>query len=427
MLFIYQFLTIFLLPIYIIIILVRTVLGKEDTKRFLEKFSITNEKSFNKDKIVLWFHGASIGEIRSVFPVINKILKENKKINIVVTSVTLSSGGIIQREYRNNKRLRHQFIPFDNIFFVKRFLNKWKPNLVSLIDSEIWPNFITEIKKRNIPLTLINARITNKTYKRWKIVPSFAKKIFSSFDLSIASSEDSFKNLKKLKVNNIKFYGNLKFIAHEEKNKKLKVQTINFLKIKRVWCAASTHPTEEIFCIKSHLEIKKKYKNVLTLIVPRHIDRVKKIFQICKKFNLNTEILGSKNKINKDTEILLINSFGLLNQFYKYSNSVFMGKSLIKELRLVGGQNPIEATRHGCRIYHGPYVYNFLEIYKYLKFYGAAKEIKDSKNLSKEIIKNFKNPKKIHKNIIKKINQNGKNILNIVSIRIKELLKNEII
>ena len=121
MLFIYQFLTIFLLPIYIIIILVRTVLGKEDTKRFLEKFSITNEKSFNKDKIVLWFHGASIGEIRSVFPVINKILKENKKINIVVTSVTLSSGGIIQREYRNNKRLRHQFIPFDNIFLLKDF------------------------------------------------------------------------------------------------------------------------------------------------------------------------------------------------------------------------------------------------------------------------------------------------------------------
>ena len=161
--------------------------------------------------------------------------------------------------------------------------------------------------------------------------------------------------------------------------------------------------------------------------MPRHIDRVKKIFQICKKFNLNTEILGSKNKINKDTEILLINSFGLLNQFYKYSNSVFMGKSLIKELRLVGGQNPIEATRHGCRIYHGPYVYNFLEIYKYLKFYGVTKEIKDSKNLSKEIIRNFKNPKKTHKNIIKKINQNGKNILNIVSIKIKELLKNEII
>ena len=120
-------------------------------------------------------------------------------------------------------------------------------------------------------------------------------------------------------------------------------------------------------CINAHLTLKKHYKDIVTIIAPRHIDRVKKIKILCDKYNLKVQILNKTDLILDDREIILINSFGLLNSFYKYSKSVFIGKSLIKKLENVGGQNPIDAAKLGCKIYHGPYVYNFKEIYEILQ------------------------------------------------------------
>ena len=427
MFFFYQFLTFILYPIFVVLIIFRVFLGKEDKKRFQEKILIERTKIFDKKKTVIWFHGASLGEIRSVLPVIDKILKENKQIRIIITSITLSSGNIIKNKYGKNKRIKHQYFPFDNIFLVQKFLNKWNPNLVALIDSEIWPNFIIEIKKRKIPLALINGRITEKTYNRWKIISTFAQQIFSSFDICMAASKNSFKNLKQLQANNVKFQGNLKFISYKEKTDKLKKKTIKYFKNKKVWCAASTHPSEEIFCLKTHILLKKKYKNLLTIIVPRHIDRIENIIKESKKFNLNIKILNNKSNINNHAEVVLVNSFGLLNEFYNHCQSVFMGKSMLKSLKFVGGQNPIEAARQGCKIYHGPYVYNFFEIYDYLKNNGIAKQVNSSEKLAIEIAKNFKSPNKVNKKIIKKINQYGNTVLKNLLLEIKRLLKNEVI
>ena len=423
MFFLYQLLTTILFPFYVLVILIRLIQGKEDKKRFLEKILIKNKTFFYKSKFTVWFHGASIGEIKSIFPIVNKLLKKDKRINIIVTSVTLSSGNLIKQEYGNNKRVKHQYFPFDNFYLVKKFLSKWKPNLVMLIDSEIWPNFIIEIKKRNIPLTLINGRITNKSFKRWYKINFFAKYIFSYFDTCIAASKNSLKNLKALNARNAKFYGNLKFIPYKETNKKLKKQTLNFLNKKKVWCAASTHRTEEVFCMKTHLEIKKKHKNLLTIIIPRHINRTDEIIEECKKFNLKTEVLKNEKNIKASTEIVIINSFNLLSKFYEYCKIVFIGKSLVKKLKSVGGQNPLEAARKGCKVYHGPYVYNFFEIYEFLKLNNVSVKIINHKDLAKNIIQDLKNSQKINTKIIKKINQHGEKILNIVLLQIYKYLK----
>ena len=135
----------------------------------------------------------------------------------------------------------------------------------------------------------------------------------------------------------------------------------------RFWFAASTHRGEEQLCINTHIKLKEKFKNIVTVIAPRHIERTREIVSLCKNLNLNVQILNDKDIIQDNMDIIIVNSFGVLNNFYKYAKSVFIGKSTLKKLKEVGGQNPIDAAKLGCKIYHGPYVYNFKEIYEILE------------------------------------------------------------
>ena len=173
----------------------------------------------------------------------------------------------------------------------------------------------------------------------------------------------------------MKYFGNLKYIS--ELNKRNKNNKKNkTLSNRKVWCAASTHSGEENFCLNIHKTLRKKEKKLLTIIAPRHIDRSQEIIDLCKKNNFLFQIINTVNeKIKKNTEILIINSFGILDYYYKFSTSVFMGKSLLKRLKEDGGQNPIEAVRNGCWIYSGPYTYNFDEVYNFLNIKNIAKKL----------------------------------------------------
>ena len=405
---IYQALTIIFYPIFTLIIYIRKFIGKEDTIRFKEKIFLPPSSEYFKDKKIIWFHGASIGEIQSVIPIINYFL-EKKELKILITSSTLSSGKMIENEFSKNENIFHYYFPFDANFLINEFLNNFKPNAVVFIDSEIWPNFMREIKKREIPLILINGRITKKTFKRWNFVKSFSNNIFSLFDLVLASSKESFKHLLELNCKNIKFFGNLKFIT-KEKTKNLDKTLRNFFDNRKVWCAASTHRGEEVICLKAHREIKNIYPELVTIIIPRHISRIKEIFSECKKMNLQAQVLNNDEAINEKTEIILINSFGVLNQYYNYCKSVFIGKSLIKKLENVSGQNPLEAAKLGCKIYHGPYVYNFKDIYKYLQSEQISFQIDHHKILSENIINDFKKLNVSRVQIINKLNKVGDDI-----------------
>ncbi|MFL2882859.1 MAG: 3-deoxy-D-manno-octulosonic acid transferase [Pelagibacteraceae bacterium] len=415
---IYQALTIIFYPIFTLIIYIRKFIGKEDTIRFKEKIFLPPSSEYFKDKKIIWFHGASIGEIQSVIPIINYFL-DKKELKILITSSTLSSGKMIENEFSKNENIFHYYFPFDANFLINGFLNNFKPNAVVFIDSEIWPNFMREIKKREIPLILINGRITKKTFKRWSFVKSFSNNIFSLFDLVLASSKESFKHLLELNCKNIKFFGNLKFIT-KEKTKNLDKTLRNFFDNRKVWCAASTHRGEEVICLKAHREIKNIYPELVTIIIPRHISRIKEIFSECKKMNLQAQVLNNDEAINEKTEVILINSFGVLNQYYNYCKSVFIGKSLCKKLIAVGGQNPLEASRSGCKIYVGPYVYNFNEIYIYLESIGIVERINNEFELSSKIINDLKSPKTINSDNLNKIKILGNEIFDK---SIKELLK----
>ena len=164
---------------------------------------------------------------------------------------------------------------------------------------------------------------------------------------------------------------------------------LNKIRNRKIWCAASTHPTEEIICAKSHIEIKKKYNNILTIIIPRHIDRVEKIKTDLLNLGLKAITYSKPGELDENTDILIIDSYGESLKFYNVSKSVFLGKSLIESLANDSGQNPIEPARMGCKIFHGPNVSNFVEIYNYLKELGVTKKVNSFKDLSLLLVEEF--------------------------------------
>jgi len=413
----YKFFTYLFFPFSPIYLFLRKLKNKEHQTRYKEKLSIIKKPRDNG--FLIWLHVASVGEAMSIIPIIENCIEEKKINKILITSITLSSGKILEKKYNNNIKVIHQFLPLDIPILVKKFLEHWKPNLSIFIDSEIWPNLIFQIKKKNIPLLLINARITKKTYVRWKIIKGFAQKVFEKFDLCIASDKESEEYLKNLGAKNIKNFGNLKFSNTKNNfNKKLDSYFYNKIKNRKIWCAASTHPSEEIFCAKSHLEIKKKFNDVLTVIIPRHIDRTETINIQLKKLNLKTALYSKPSEIDNDTDILIVDSYGENLKFYDISKIVFLGKSTVESLMMDSGQNPIEPARFGCKVLHGPYVKNFREIYDYLKTSDITKQINSPEELSIALVDKFKENENKDYKVSEKIDNFGKNILNSV---IKEL------
>ena len=417
----YKFFTYLFYPFAPSYLYFRKLRKKEDLIRYKEKLSKINISRDNG--FLIWFHVASVGEAMSILPLIENFIHDQKINKILITSITLSSGKILEKRFNQNVKVVHQFLPLDIPILTNKFLNHWKPNLSIFIDSEIWPNLILQISKKKIPLLLVNARITKKTFIRWKLLINFAKKIFGKFDLCIASNKESENYLSILGAKNIKNVGNLKFSnIKNNSNNKLDSFLLDKIENRKIWCATSTHPNEEIICAKSHLLIKKNYNNILTIVIPRHIDRVKKITKELSKLNLKVSLYSQADQINISTDILLVDSYGEVSKFFNISKYVFLGKSLIKSLLMDSGQNPIEAARLGCKIFHGPNVSNFVEIYEYLKNLGNTKEVKNCEELSQSIVEEFKEDKAKDDMIASKIENYGQNILNNVIVELKKYI-----
>ncbi len=411
MIFLYKTLTNICYPLFIIFIYCRKILKKEDPLRYKEKILFSHFKVNRKNNSkLIWFHAASIGELKSIIPIINELNKRYKKTEFLITTITLSSSNLAREQLKDIKNSHHRFLPLDVNFLIKKFIKLWKPDKIFLVDSEIWPNLILEAQRRRIPIALINARLTSKSFNKWMLFPNIAKKIFGVFDLCMCSNIETKKFLNRLDAKNIHFKGNIKFI---DTINSVKIKDVNedYLTRRRFWFAASTHNDEDIFCIKTHLKLKEKFSDIITIIAPRHIERVIKIKSLSEKFKLNVQILNKNENILKGKDIIIINFFGVLQNYYKYAKSVFIGKSMIKKLRNEGGQNPLEAAKLKCKVYHGPYVYNFEEIYKILEKNKISKKIENYQELSDNLTKDLIDPYKQNNEISDIINNLGKKTL----------------
>ena len=233
-----------------------------------------------------------------------------KKIKqILITSNTLSSSKILSN-FKFKKTIQ-QFFPIDTNYHTNKFLNYWLPSIAIFIDSEIWPQMFKTLDNYKIPLVLLNARITKKTFIKWMKIKKFSKLIFNKISIAYPQNLETKKFLEKLKVKKINLIGNLKFSETDNEiqdtiDHKLKSQLNN----KKIWVASSTHANEEIFCAKAHIELKKKFKNLITIIIPRHVHRSKRIIPEIKNLNLKVITHSSNNRSFKDVDIYLVDTFG---------------------------------------------------------------------------------------------------------------------
>ena len=417
LLLIYKILSIIFIPIVIIIVFLRILQGKEINSRIKERFAFSKIK--RPTGKLIWINASSIGEYLATISLIKKIRKIKPKTKILITTNTKTSALLAKKI--SDKNIIHQFTPQDNPLVIKKFLNYWKPSLVLWMESEFWPIILDEIKKFNIKIILLNGRMSDKSFRNWNYFKFFFKKVITNFSLILTMSKIDQKNFKKLGAKNIGYIGNLKFCNEDQTyNKSIEKKAKKLIGNRPVWLAASTHSGEENIVAVSHNLLKKelKLKNLLTVIVPRNIKRstdiVKEIISIVPSVKLfNSQF------ISKNTEIIVDDSIGQLEMWYKNIKTVFLGKSLPPK----GGQNPIEPARNGCAIISGT-MSNFKEIENEMLINKCILHIKnnlDLFNATKNFIKRDSYAKKFRVNA-KNYVKSKSLILDKTFIKIKKYL-----
>ena len=377
MLKLYQILTILLASLIRVYLFGRKLCGKEDPIRFNERLGISETR--RPDGKLIWLHGASVGEAISILPLTNFLAEKYKNTNFLITTGTVTSAKLLAI----NLPLRtiHQYVPVDILHYVQRFLKHWKPDLAIFVESEIWPNLITQTSK-NCPLIMVNGHISSQSFKKWHRNKNFAHEVFSSFSLCLMQSQIGADQLCALGARNAKYSGNIKYDApnlptDDHKLAEMIAQTAN----RRLWVAASTHREggvyEEKIVATAHKELKTLYPDLLTIIIPRHPSRKDEILAEMADMNLKIAVRSNGNKIDSTTDIYLADTLGELGIFYRLARIVFVGGSLVKR----GGHNPLEPARLGCAIVVGCYTFNFIAIMREFEEKNAIIIVKNSNDL----------------------------------------------
>jgi 3-deoxy-D-manno-octulosonic-acid transferase len=369
----YRLLALAAAPLAPLLLSYRRKHGKEHAARWPERLG--ESKAVRPPGSLVWMHGASVGELTAVLPLIERI--RARGFNVLVTSGTVTSAELAKR--RLPPEVIHQFVPLDAPPFVDRFLDRWRPDLALFIESDLWPNLIMTSTARAIPLILLNGRLSERSFMRWRFVPGTISALLQRFDLCLAQSPVNAARYAGLGAPRISTTGNLKLDvpappADGEKLAALKAATAGRIII----AAASTHPGEEAAVIDAHRRLKPNFPGLLTLIAPRHPERGPGIVDIVKVAGL-TAAIRSRGELPRPTiDIYIADTLGELGLIYRLAPIVFIGGSLVGH----GGQNPIEAARLGAAILHGTHIGNFAEIYAALADAGGAVQVSDANKLA---------------------------------------------
>lgn len=414
---IYKNLTTLCLPIINLYLAFRKRKGKEDILRFQERKGYPSIER-PKGKII-WMHGASVGETVSMLPLVKKILQEDKNVHIIVTSGTVTSAEIMKN--RLPARAFHQYIPVDMYSYAERFVNYWRPHVALWFESDFWPNLLYCTKEKNIPIILVNGRISNRSFKRWLKLPSFSRELQSMFTMSLGQTKEDAERLKMLGAKNVDSVGNLKFASEEapyDENKLeiLKKQTTGRI----VFLAASTHFGEETVIAEIHKNLKQNVNNLLTIILPRHQNRGDLIRSDLENMNLNISQRSKNQDITNDTDIYLADTMGETGLFYRLSDVCFVGGSLVKH----GGQNFLEPMKLNSATIVGPYMHNFKEMTHQALQKGAIYQVKNQAELQDKILFLLTDYKEKSKIIVKarEFTESQAEVLNLVFEKVKKWL-----
>lgn len=355
----------------------RLRLGKEDSSRLQEREGFATLAA--PQGALLWIHGASVGETLSVLPLIHALLEKYKGLNILVTSGTVTSAGLLHK--RLPAGVIHQYIPLDVPLYAQRFLDYWRPDAVLWLESELWPNLLAEVKKRSISAALINARLSPRAAKRWRWAKRYVRAILSTFDIVLAQSESDATRLRGLAPSiPIILAGNLKFTAPAlmgEPNALCELLAV--VGVRPRWVMASTHAGEELIAVRVHRILKQRWPDLLTIIVPRHPSRAAEILPEMSDVAVIQRSQGLLPAPN--TDIYLADTLGELGTLYSASPIACVGGSFIPK----GGHNPIEPAQCGCAVISGGDMSNFTDVAAQMAADGALVTVNTPEELAQEV------------------------------------------
>lgn len=365
-------------PIIKLILTRRMSRGKEDRARLSERFGVASIDRPAGD--LIWIHAASVGEALSVMPLLGALLKSQPKANVLMTTGTVTSAKLIAEKLP--PRAVHQFVPVDEPGAVKQFLDHWRPNVALWVESELWPNLIWQTAERRIKMALVNARLSPASFRGWRRAPHLIRTLLQCFDVCLAQDHDSARRFEKLGANKVIVTGNLKLFApplsFDEKAFESLEQALDE---RPCWLAASTHAGEETIIAACHKELKDRWPNLVTIIVPRHPERGSAIVESLKEDGLSIACRTNSKSIAPELDIYVADTLGELGLFYRLAKLAFIGGSLVRH----GGQNPLEAARLGLPVLHGPHIFNFTPIYRLMDRGKASVTVADGTALSKAV------------------------------------------
>jgi 3-deoxy-D-manno-octulosonic-acid transferase len=333
----------------------RVAAGKEEQARIGERFG---EASLARPAGRLaWLHGASVGETQSLLALIAALARREPALNFLVTTGTVTAAHLLAQ--RRPARVLHQYLPLDRRAWVERFLDHWRPDFALWAESEFWPNLLTAAAARDIPLALVNARLSAKSLARWRWAPSFIRPVVGAFSVVLVQDEIQAQRLAALGARNPQSLGNLKFAADPLPADANALAALRDAVAGRdIWLAASTHPGEDAIVAAAHRALKSRRPALLTLIAPRHAERGGSIAAELRAGGLSLAQRSRGEAVSQATDIYLIDTLGELGLFYRLAPVVFVAGSYRWQ-----GHNPIEPARLGAAVASGPQVANFQDIF----------------------------------------------------------------
>jgi 3-deoxy-D-manno-octulosonic-acid transferase len=373
---VYHLLTSAAVPLANALLKYRLKRGKEHNERLPERRGET--ALARPDGRLVWLHCASVGEFNSILTLIERI--HSRDFAVLVTTGTVTSAAVA--EQRLLPGVIHQFVPVDVPQFVNRFLDHWRPDLALFVESDLWPNLIMASAKRDIPLILVNGKVSERSFRRWRVAPRTIGALLSRFDLCLAQSAEDAARFSSLGALRYLTTGNLKLDAPAPPADAERLAALkDAIGERPVVAAASTHPGEEAAAIDAHRRLKHTFPGLLTIVAPRHPERGQGISDIARLAGLKFALRSREELPDASTDIFVADTLGELGVIYRLAPIVFMGGSLVRH----GGQNPIEAIKLGVAVLHGPHVWNFAEIYAALDAAGGAELITDTGKLTVRI------------------------------------------
>lgn len=350
-------------------------LGKEDPARTAERWGETD--AVRPQGPLVWFHAASVGETQSILPLVDALLAARADVTVLITSTTRTSAQILAQSLP--PRVIHQMAPYDTAAASRKFLDHWQPDVAIWVESELWPRMLREAGKRHIPRLLMNARISERTTRRWGKFPKTARSVLSQFDAIHVQETPTLHALDAVGITgpNVRVTGSLK-----QDRPPLACNADDLLQIRKImrtrpiWCAASTHAGEDDVVLAAHKSI-----GGLLILVPRHADRAGAIIAQARAFGFKTAQRSAGDMLDAGTDVYIADTMGEMGLWFRLSPISFIGGSIAN----VGGHNPYEAAQLGSVILHGPHVHNFADIYDRLGRAGAARRVTDAKTLAADI------------------------------------------